>query len=862
MDAAHTIPHTIHKRAAHAARLRRILGALTAPLAIAALLVPAAASASVARCASHSARCIPNGPSPTEAPYFHIPGSEDGTESLPLKDTRAAVDVSGSIAHVHVTQVYENTGKKPIEAVYVFPGGTRSAVFGMHMTVGERRIKANIQEKEQARKLYEAAKAEGKSASLLEQHRPNVFQMNVANILPGDVITVELDYTELLVPENGVYEFVYPTVVGPRFSEAKKGTAAAKDEAFVSNPYVARGSGESSTGGSNQPYTWDLTAHLSAPMGIEGVNSPSHKVHPHFKSKSELDVVVDESTRHGDRDFVLRYRLTGGAIQTGMLLYPGTGEGGDDENFFLLMVQPPKRVAKKAMPAREYVFVLDVSGSMSGFPLNTAKRVMQGLLSDLRPQDRFNILFFSGQSALLSPKSLPATGQNIQAAMAATRQQRGGGGTRLTSALERALKLPTNSENTSRTFVVVTDGYISVEAKTFETIRDNLGEANVFTFGIGSSVNRHLIDGMAHVGGGEPFVVLNGDQADTQVKRFKQLLATPALTNVELAYKGFDAYDVTPRAVPDVFADRPVIVMGKYRGKPSGHVVVSGTTGNGRFMQTLSARDARADKKHMALKYLWARDRVRELGDFYNLTHDDARKTEITELGLRYSLMTKFTSFIAIDERVRNTSGESSTVKQPLPMPHGVSNNAVGTGQLAGRGYAQPSGGLGLMGSGYGGGGMRMKRKSGYARPRAPMAKPAPSPAEDLAEAEAPTKAEARLEGAADKDATTAERKAEKQRGPAVRIRVTGATGPHNKAALHRALRAVRAKFARAMNGVAARGQNVQVELAVDASGKIRVVRVTVDGRAVRARALKNAFERVRIGQASGKSTFVVSLKR
>ena len=162
----------------------------------------------------------------TLSPYFIVVSDNPDTDRLPLKSTSAAVNISGVIADVLVTQVYKNDGKKPLEAIYVFPASTRVAVYGMKMTIGKRVIEAKINRRDEARKEYEKAKEAGKSASLLEQQRPNVFQMNVANIMPGDEIKVELKYTELLIPTDRVYEFVYPTVVGPRYSNQKAGSAA------------------------------------------------------------------------------------------------------------------------------------------------------------------------------------------------------------------------------------------------------------------------------------------------------------------------------------------------------------------------------------------------------------------------------------------------------------------------------------------------------------------------------------------------------------------------------------------------------------------------------------------------------------
>ncbi|MCG2720420.1 MAG: VIT and VWA domain-containing protein [Thermodesulfovibrionales bacterium] len=428
----------------------------------------------------------------TLSPYFYVLSDDPDVDQLPLQSTSAVANISGVIADVRVTQVYKNEGKRPLEAIYVFPASTRAAVYGMKMTVGTRVITAQIRKREEARQEYEQAKQQGKSASLLEQQRPNVFQMNVANILPGDVITVELSYTELLVPTDGVYEFVYPTVVGPRYSNQPADTSP-PSERWIQNPYLHQGE--------SPHYAFDITVNLNAGMPVKEITSPSHKVKVSYDSPSIAAARLDQAEKYGgNRDYILQYRLDGGQIESGILLYEG-----EKKNFFLLMMQPPRRVTNAQIPKREYIFIVDVSGSMHGFPLDISKTLLKDLIGRLRPTDTFNVLLFAGGSTVLSEKSLPATQENIGKAIAVIDSQKGGGGTELLPALKRALALP-KGEGYARTVVIATDGYVTVEEEAFDLIRKNLGNANMFPFGIGSSVNRHIIEGMARVGMGEPFV--------------------------------------------------------------------------------------------------------------------------------------------------------------------------------------------------------------------------------------------------------------------------------------------------------------------------------------------------------------------
>ena len=605
----------------------------------------------------------------TLSPYFFVKSDEPELDQLPLKSTLVEVNISGVIADVLVTQVYKNEGKRPLEAIYVFPASTRAAVYGMKMTIGARIINAHIAEREDARRRYEDAKQAGRSASLLEQHRPNVFQMNVANILPSDVITVELRYTELLIPTDKIYAFVYPTVVGPRYTEQKQDDAKPWGD-WTRNPYLHQGGAPT--------YTFDMTVKLSTGLPIQDVSCTSHRVNINYEGPAFSRIELDPAERHGgNRDFILKYRLSGGGVETGLLLFEG-----EKENFFLLMMQPPNRVRQDHIPAREYIFIVDVSGSMNGFPLNISKKLLRDLIGNLQPTDRFNVLLFAGGSKVMAPQSLPATKANIQKAIATIEMERGGGGTRLLPALERALALP-KSEGYSRTVVIATDGYVAVEAQAFDLIRNNLGNANMFAFGIGSSVNRHLIEGMARVGMGEPFVITRPEQAPEKAETFRKLIQTPVLTGIKVEFGQFQVYDVEPPSIPDVLADRPVIVFGKWRGKPTGRIEVRGTSGKGTYIKRIPVAEARPLETNLALRYLWARHRISLLSDYNRLSPQDERVKEVTTLGLTYNLLTAYTSFVAIDAQIRLVDGKPVTLKQPLPLPQGVSDLAVGNGRYA-----------------------------------------------------------------------------------------------------------------------------------------------------------------------------------
>lgn len=604
----------------------------------------------------------------TESPYFYIPGGQAGVDKLPLKDTQVDVQISGVIADVSVIQIYRNEGSRPIEAKYIFPGSTRAAVYAMNVQIGDRHITANIREKQQARIEYQTARSEGRTAALLEEHLPNVFQMNVANIMPGDEVRVELRYTELLVPQAGNYQFVFPMVVGPRYNSPNAQAQSSRDAAAATSiPYLHAG----------EPNTalFDIKATLTSPVGIKAITSTSHALKIENEDNNQRAVInVEKGFNVSNRDFILNYQLAGDAIESGVMLYRGA-----DENFFLAMIQPPKAVSPEVIPPRDYVFVVDTSGSMNGFPLKTARLVLTELMQGMRPTDTFNLMLFSGSSSTLAPRSVPATQANIDKALEMiSKTYYGSGSTELIPALRHVFSLPKAPE-ISRTVLILTDGYVSVEREAFDLVRQNLGKANVFAFGIGSSVNRYLIEGLARAGMGEPFFVTKASEAEKQAQAFHRMIASPVLTSIKASFQNFDAYDIDPAQIPDVLGERPVIVFGKWRGPLKGNIVIEGHSATGPYRQVLPVA-AQLSPNTPALRYLWARSRIDSLMDQETLEGNSMYRDQITSLGLKYSLLTPYTSFVAVDHVVRNRNpGNTPEVNQPSPMPEGVSDLAIGS---------------------------------------------------------------------------------------------------------------------------------------------------------------------------------------
>ena len=596
-------------------------------------------------------------------PHFEIKGSMESLDVLPLKASDAYIEIVGTLAHVEVTQTYANVGTIPLEATYVFPGSTRAAVHGLEMKIGDRVVEAVIEKKEKARRVYETAKREGQTASLLEQHRPNVFQMNLANILPGDIIEVTLSYTEWLMHEGGEYSLVYPTVVGPRYE------GGGSSQYGMENPYF----GESENGAIEN----SLSVALHAGVAIEELECGTHDVEIAFHDRDSASVKLKGNPYEaGNRDFILKYRVSGDEIKSGLLLSESGGE-----RYFMCAIQPPEQIGSRERLPREYFFVVDVSGSMRGFPLDTAKRMIEALFTRLEEGDRFNMLLFASSSAVFSPEPVEATVENLLAALKFMHANNGGGGTELLQAMQKVYSTP-RDKDFSRSIVFLTDGYVTVEEEAFELARERLDEANVFACGIGSSVNRHLIEGLANVGQGEVFFVTRPEDVEAAANRFSEYVGQPILSRVQIQFEGIEVYDVEPPALPDLLAERPIVVFGKWRGEMGGRIKLSGRSGDSDYAQVINVAEGESVAGSRVLEYVWARERVRRLSDYNALWPDGEKAKEVARLGLKHALLTNYTSFVAVDKVVRRSAGEEiETVEQALPLPKGVGASALGPGQ-------------------------------------------------------------------------------------------------------------------------------------------------------------------------------------
>lgn len=579
----------------------------------------------------------------------------------PLKTTRVRADISGFIARVTVVQEFENTYGDPIEATYTFPLSQNSAVDNMTMRIGERVIRARVMKREEARKTYEAAKAAGRAASLLDQQRPNIFTQSVANIMPGEKVLVEISYVETLRYEDGQYEFVFPMTVGPRYNPT---SMTPQDARNISSPVTKDRSG----------HDISIEVNLDAGLPIEDARSASHEIDSTQLSPERRKVTLRSERTIPNKDFILRYDVTGKKIQDAIITYRGEKGG-----FFAMMLQPPDSFAPKDVMPKEIVFVLDTSGSMNGRPIEKAKESMNLALNGLNPQDTFNLITFAGDTSILFDRPMPATRENLEQAQSFLASRQGYGGTEMMKAVKAALE-PSESQKHVRIACFMTDGYVGNEAQIIAEIR-KYSNARVFAFGIGNAVNRYLLDKMALEGRGEvEYVGLNDDGSKAAYK-FHERVRNPLLTDISIDWNQMGATDVYPGRHVDLFSAKPVALTGRFKKSGNGAITLKGKMAGLDYQRDINVNLPESETGNDALASIWARARVDELTSKYYAAKAAEKKpieNEITQLGLEFRLMTQFTSFVAVEEKVVNQNGKSIKVEVPIQLAEGTFGNQEG----------------------------------------------------------------------------------------------------------------------------------------------------------------------------------------
>lgn len=596
----------------------------------------------------------------------------------PLKHTDVKAEISGFLARATVTQEFENKSSDKIEAVYTFPLPQNAAVDDMTMLVGGRTVKGTIKRREEARKIFEQARQQGQVASLLAQERPNIFTQAVTNIMPGEKVKVTISYVETLKYEDGTYEFVFPMVVGPRYipgqAIGKQGggwaddTDRVPDASLITPPITPQGT--------RAGHDISIEVALDAGVPIDELKSKTHELEIERSGNNRAVVRLKNKETIPNKDFILRYNVAGRQIADAVLTHRGS-QGG----FFTLMLQPPERVLSDEVTPKELVFVLDTSGSMMGFPIEKAKEAMKYALNGLHPRDTFNLITFAGDTRILFPQPVPATAENLRRAQEFLASRSGSGGTEMMKAIRAALD-PSDSQDHVRVVCFMTDGYVGNDFEIISEVKRH-PNARVFSFGIGSSVNRFLLDKMAEAGRGEVEYVGLNDDGSAAAKRFHERVRSPLLTDITIDWNGLPVAEVLPASrIPDLFSAKPLAVTGRFTAAAKGTIKLRGKVAGREYVREIPVTFPAAEARHDVLATLWARKKIDDLmmqGDNNPEQREvnESLREQITELGLTFRLMTQYTSFVAVEEKIITDGTTPRRVEVPVEMPEGVSYEGI-----------------------------------------------------------------------------------------------------------------------------------------------------------------------------------------
>lgn len=550
-------------------------------------------------------------------------------------------DVSAGMAIVDVEQAFHHSYQQPVDVLYTFPLPPSAAVREMQVRCGDRTLEATIRPREEARATYQQARQTGRRAALVEQQRPNQFVQHIAGVCPGEDLTVALQYVAEVTYTEQRYQLALPMASGERYA------AAVGD---VEAPRVAR-----------LPADTEVTVVLRDGP-IRELASPSHALTVEERAGGTW-VSVDSVVR--DRDVVLDWALASDPSGLTGIVDPPRG---DEPGTVVLTVEPrPTRVAHRK--PRELVFLVDASCSMSGRPWTIARQAVERALDDMQAGDTFDLVAFSSEAQPLFPVPVANTPENRARAASWLAVRTDHGGTEMENGLEAALQLP-GSGHAQRFVLLLTDGYIGREESVFDLVERHRGAHRVFALGIGSSVNRYLLEGVARAGGGTTTVHLPDQPVEDALDRFYRQVDQEPLLDVQIDWGGLDMFDVVPERLPALFVGEPLQVAARFRDPDVDGVWVrlTGTVGEQRYEQirwlsldsTVPAEGARV---------VWARRRIRALGSVPTLT-EDARAKAITDLAVRHRLVSPHTSLVAVSDAPSPCGSARMVMSVPEVQPY------------------------------------------------------------------------------------------------------------------------------------------------------------------------------------------------
>ncbi|MEE9292405.1 MAG: VIT domain-containing protein, partial [Acidobacteriota bacterium] len=607
-------------------RTAPVVAALAQILAMTALLQPHAMAA----------------PAGTVPPYDVGAGellwkTPSGFVPLPIMDVRVSLRVTGIMVRGVVTQTFTNPASEVIEAVYVFPLPEKAAVDALEMRIGERRIVAALQEKEQAKATYAKARSEGKKAALLDQERPNLFQSAVANILPGESIDVRLEYVEELDYENGVLGLHFPLTFTPRYSpvDLERAATPAGDAPLV--PARAPGRPRAT-----------VEVLIEGGLQLESIRSASHPIRID-QAGGRHRITLEGGTVVADRDFVLRWTVVRDDIPGGAVFIEDRPEG----RYALAMVIPPDDGAQPGygLPTQT-MFILDISGSMAGTSIRQAKGALLTALDSLRSGDTFNIIAFNDGSTALGDHLVPARYTEIEQARRFIGGLEAGGGTRILPALLRGIAAMAGADPWPvQRIVLITDGAVENEKKVFSEVAGRLGRSRIHLLGIGSAPNRFFMRRLARFGRGTFEIIASLGEVEERMAAFLGRIDRPVMTDLDLTWEGAIPVSIHPETLPDLHAGEPLFVSLRFDpGAAETRAILRGRLADGEVRVELPIVNGSEPGSGVGTR--WARARVETyMAALYRGAELETIRENVINVAAPFNLVTRFTSLVAVEQQ-------------------------------------------------------------------------------------------------------------------------------------------------------------------------------------------------------------------
>jgi Ca-activated chloride channel family protein len=602
----------------------------------------------------------------TGALVAKLPDNPTETVPVPLKHTDVKASIAGYIATVEVQQQFHNPFSSKIEAVYVFPLPENAAVNEFVMTVGTRKIRGIIRERQEAERIYQAAKSQGYVASLMTQERPNIFTQSVANIEPGKEIDVDVKYFHTLAYSDGWYQFVFPMVVGPRFnpSASTEGVGAVARGAYGSSgqktevQYLAPNE--------RSGHDISLAVHLDAGVPVEAIECKTHEIQKSDGKGGAVDVKLAASDSLPNRDFVLRYKVAGRTIKSAVVVQRDEGGKG---GFFTLMLVPPETQRDLPRKPLEMVFTIDVSGSQSGIPLSQEKAAVKYAITHMNAGDTFQVIRFGNQAIKLFAKPQPADDAHVSRAIHWIDALDANEGTMLVDGLRASLLFP-HDEQRLRYVTFLTDGFIGNEAEAFAEIHQDLGPSRIFSFGSGSSTNRYLLEGMAKMGSGAAAYLGPRADAEEVMAEFLKRISRPAMTELSIDFGGIKVSDVYPARLGDLYVGKPVTISGRFKGGGKHTIKLKGVIAGEKREIPIAVNFDGATQPGIGA--VWARMKIADLAERSTYEPVADLTGQIKSTALEFGLMSSFTAFVAVDSTEKTAGDHGTSVAVPVPVPEGV----------------------------------------------------------------------------------------------------------------------------------------------------------------------------------------------